>query len=136
MLDIDKYQELKSQNIEIVEDAPPQPDHTKPMDRRQVIEQMGPTLVDGVWHTQWMIRTLTQQEQQQYLEQNKQAVVSQRNKFLAASDIYVLPDRWESYTTEQKQQWTTFRQQLRDITKQAGFPYTITWPTHPKGSYE
>ena len=27
--------------------------------------------------------------------------------------------------------WATYRQNLRDITKQAGFPWTITWPDAP-----
>jgi len=29
--------------------------------------------------------------------------------------------------------WATYRQALRDITDQAGFPNTITWPTEPTG---
>ncbi len=27
--------------------------------------------------------------------------------------------------------WVTYRQALRDITAQSGFPWTITWPTQP-----
>jgi hypothetical protein len=27
--------------------------------------------------------------------------------------------------------WATYRQELRDITEQAGFPATINWPTAP-----
>lgn len=27
--------------------------------------------------------------------------------------------------------WKTYRQELRDITTQKGFPNTITWPTKP-----
>ena len=27
--------------------------------------------------------------------------------------------------------WTTYRQALRDVPSQAGFPNTITWPTEP-----
>lgn len=27
--------------------------------------------------------------------------------------------------------WATYRQELRDITAQAGFPWTIVWPTKP-----
>jgi hypothetical protein len=27
--------------------------------------------------------------------------------------------------------WATYRQALRDITSQAGFPWTIDWPTQP-----
>jgi hypothetical protein len=28
-------------------------------------------------------------------------------------------------------QWQTYRQQLRDITTQAGYPLNVTWPTQP-----
>ena len=28
--------------------------------------------------------------------------------------------------------WTTYRQALRDIPAQSGFPHTITWPTEPE----
>jgi len=27
--------------------------------------------------------------------------------------------------------WTTYRQALRDVPTQAGFPHTVTWPTKP-----
>lgn len=30
-----------------------------------------------------------------------------------------------------KTAWATYRQQLRDLTGQAGFPWTITWPETP-----
>ena len=29
---------------------------------------------------------------------------------------------------------TTYRQDLRDITDQAGFPANVTWPTKPSGA--
>tara|TARA_S200002703_G_scaffold156202_1_gene161380 strand:+ start:254 stop:535 length:282 start_codon:yes stop_codon:yes gene_type:complete len=29
-------------------------------------------------------------------------------------------------------EWATYRQSLRDITEQPGFPGTITWPTEPE----
>ena len=34
-------------------------------------------------------------------------------------------------STADKEAWATHRQALRDITTQAGFPWTITWPTQP-----
>lgn len=30
-----------------------------------------------------------------------------------------------------KTAWATYRQALRDITKQSGFPWNVTWPTAP-----
>jgi len=34
-------------------------------------------------------------------------------------------------STADKTAWATYRQALRDITGQAGFPWTITWPNDP-----
>ena len=48
----------------------------------------------------------------------------ERNILLSESDVYALADR---ITDE----WRTYRQALRDIPAQAGFPDNITWPTKP-----
>jgi hypothetical protein len=34
-------------------------------------------------------------------------------------------------STADKQVWATYRQALRDVTGQEGFPWTIDWPTIP-----
>lgn len=52
-------------------------------------------------------------------------VRSQRNSLLAQSDVYALADRMTPA-------WATYRQALRDITGQAGFPYSVVWPTKPE----
>lgn len=51
----------------------------------------------------------------------------QRNSLLSASDWTQLPDVPESIKTT----WASYRQALRDITVQPGFPSDITWPTAP-----
>ena len=51
-------------------------------------------------------------------------VRAQRDELLAASDYMALADR---ITDE----WRDYRQLLRDIPTQEGFPDTITWPTKP-----
>lgn len=54
-----------------------------------------------------------------------------RDRFLQISDIYVMADRWDAYTSEERSQWTLYRQALRDLPEQAGFPFELTWPTPP-----
>jgi hypothetical protein len=34
-------------------------------------------------------------------------------------------------TAEQKAEWVTYRQALRDIPSQEGFPWNVIWPTTP-----
>lgn len=48
-----------------------------------------------------------------------------RNKLLAETDYLALSDN--TMTSEMQ----TYRQALRDITSQAGFPTNVTWPTKP-----
>ena len=52
-------------------------------------------------------------------------VRQERDQLLAATDTWALSDR--TMTAEQ----TAYRQALRDITSQAGFPTNITWPQEP-----
>lgn len=49
-----------------------------------------------------------------------------RDRLIKETDWWVLPDR----TATQEQ--LDYRQALRDITSQAGFPHDITWPTKPE----
>jgi hypothetical protein len=51
-----------------------------------------------------------------------------RDRRLAESDWTQLPDVPQAI----KSLWATYRQELRDITQQAGFPQNITWPTKPQ----
>jgi hypothetical protein len=51
-------------------------------------------------------------------------VRSERDYLLTSSDVYALADR---ITPE----WTAYRKALRDVTDQAGFPYSVVWPTKP-----
>ena len=48
-----------------------------------------------------------------------------RRDLLLETDVWALSDR--TMTAEQ----TAYRQALRDITGQAGFPNNVTWPTKP-----
>jgi hypothetical protein len=61
--------------------------------------------------------------------QTEEQIRQQRNVLLARSDWTQLPDA--QLTTEQKAEWATYRQALRDVTTQAGFPGTIDWPVAP-----
>jgi len=56
-------------------------------------------------------------------------VIEQRNHLLVDSDWTQLPD--SPLTTEQKAAWATYRQELRDVTAQEGFPGSIQWPVAP-----
>ena len=53
-------------------------------------------------------------------------VRAERDKRIAATDWTVLGD---AKTT--KADWREYRQALRDVPEQAGFPYAVQWPVPP-----
>ena len=55
---------------------------------------------------------------------------SERNALLSQSDWAVMPD--SPLSDSDKTSWQTYRQALRDVPAQAGFPDNITWPTKPE----
>jgi hypothetical protein len=65
---------------------------------------------------------------QRELQQLTRAVLMERKAKLVASDWTQLPD----VPISTKAAWATYRQALRDITTQAGYPTEITWPTPPQ----
>lgn len=55
------------------------------------------------------------------------AVRAERDRLIASCDWTVLGD-----AKTVKADWRTYRQALRDVPEQAGFPYDVTWPVRPE----
>lgn len=55
----------------------------------------------------------------------------ERDLLLADSDKLVGADRWSGYTTTVKGKISAYRQALRDLPSQEGFPDNVTWPEAP-----
>ena len=58
-------------------------------------------------------------------ERLSEEIRNQRNRLLSDTDWMALSDN--TMTPE----WASYRQALRDITGQAGFPYSVIWPVKP-----
>jgi hypothetical protein len=58
-------------------------------------------------------------------------VAQKRSTLLYASDWTQIPNN--PLTTAQQESWATYRQELRDIPSQSGYPYNVIWPTPPQG---
>ena len=58
----------------------------------------------------------------------EEQIRSKRNSLIASTDWWAASDL--TMTAEQ----TAYRQALRDVTTQAGFPANVTWPTEPEGN--
>lgn len=88
----------------------------------QAVEEGQPVFSEGNWVQTWSVRELNGDEVQQRMD----IVRDQRNALLSASDWTQLAD-----ATVDKAAWATYRQALRDIPQQAGFPYNVTFPVTP-----
>jgi|GEM_PF-3283854 len=56
----------------------------------------------------------------------------ERDARLAASDVLMLPDRWGGYSENEQAAITSYREALRDLPAQPGWPRNITWPELPQ----
>ncbi len=64
---------------------------------------------------------------EQNAEDAAEAARDYRNALLDACDNMMVADR----PNVDVQAWTTYRQALRDVPEQAGFPINIVWPEKP-----
>ena len=109
-------------------------------DQYQYSQSAGIEEINGKWYTKYVLgpifadndeATAAQQEAAykaaKDAEQAK-SVRADRDAKLAASDWTQGKDIAENISTA----WATYRQALRDVPAQAGFPWNVTWPTQPE----
>lgn len=90
---------------------------------------VGPVFTDYT-DSEGVIHTAAEQEADYKLRIDTQAaesVRSQRNRLLSESDWTQSRDVLLNNDSD----WITYRQELRDITSQEGFPHNVTWPEKP-----
>lgn len=84
---------------------------------------------DGVWRDTFVVRDASAEEIVSRTEAKESDVRRQRNKLLRQSDWTQLPDA--QITQEKVSEYATYRQALRDVPAQAGFPWSVTFPEAP-----
>jgi len=108
----------------------------------QYSQAQGVEQIEGKWYTKYMLGptfidtvvdgvTTTAAEHEAAYKASKDAeqaksVREQRSTKLAECDWTQVAD-----APVDKEAWATYRQALRDVTTQSGFPWTIEWPTQP-----
>lgn len=92
----------------------------------QNLNQVNPILVDGEWLQAWEVTDFSSEEIAERTEAKAAEVRADRNQRLAACDWTQLPD-----SPADHEAWAVYRQALRDLTAQAGFPWNINWPEEP-----
>ena len=86
-----------------------------------------PAYIEGGQVYTVRVEPLTAAELQQRTDAVAASVRADRNARLTASDFTQVAD----YSKQDQQQWRQYRQQLRDVPQQAGFPRSVVWPTVP-----
>jgi hypothetical protein len=92
-------------------------------------EQAAPALINDSWQVEWVISEASGEEQEQRTTKKASEIRFIRNQALKGSDFTQLLDYAGNANT--KAQWSDYRQFMRDIPKQVGFPWDVTWPNPP-----
>lgn len=98
----------------------------KPNDYTKNISEGTPILVEGVYYQNWVQSDATESEINDRIENKWIEIRDLRQQLLSECDWTQLSD----ISSETKDLWTTYRQNLRDITNQSN-PYNIVWPVKP-----
>lgn len=93
------------------------------------ITEADPEFKDGNWFQVWVVSDATAEEVEQRTNEKATAVRAERNALISGCDWTQLPD--SPLNSLQRADWVEYRQALRDITAQDGFPWEISWPTPP-----
>jgi len=121
----------KAEQFRVVELHDIDPPAIDPM--TQTVTRDGGEFVEGKWQYKWRVDDLTaEQIAENTAEKERKALVAaktKRDNLLAGSDWVVIKalESGASVPVE----WATYRQALRDVPQQDGFPNTVVWPVLP-----
>lgn len=95
--------------------------------RYQVAFRDGVEQIEGQWFTKYSVADMDAEAIAAKDAEQAKNVRDQRNTKLAECDWTQLSD-----APVDQAAWSTYRQALRDITLQSGFPWDIQWPSKPE----
>jgi hypothetical protein len=114
--------------------TPPAPDHDP--ETHFVEYAPVPTFVGGAWVYAPSVRPLSVEQIAERTASRASAIRIQRDSLLKDCDWVVVKavdqNAQDSFGIQIPVVWLTYRQALRDITAQPGFPDTVTWPAKPE----
>jgi hypothetical protein len=108
-------------NVARVASTPrPADDHTK--DFSVTAEQ-----VNGAWVEKWVATNVSAEEVANRTANQANNVRAERDQKLTETDWTQVADAPVNQTA-----WATYRQALRDVPEQSGFPWDVVWPIKPE----
>lgn len=112
----------------VVDVVPPSITH------EQNLAEGKPEFVNNTWKRTWVVSDATPEEIQKRTEQKAAQIRKERNRRLEVSDWTQLGD--SPLDADGKLVWQLYRETLRMIPDQAGFPWNVNWPPSPSGEDE
>jgi hypothetical protein len=107
--------------VEVVEDFLPLYNN-----KTQKLIALQPILENNKWIKKWCVVDKTKEEIDSEFEEQSSKIRNQRTQKLKDSDWTQLADAPVNQAA-----WATYRQALRDVPSQAGFPWDVQWPIEP-----
>jgi len=77
------------------------------------------TQSNGAWTQGWAVSNLSAEDAGRNIRNQRDNLLSQTD-WVALSDNTMTPE------------WSSYRQSLRDVTAQEGFPFSVDWPAKPE----
>lgn len=96
--------------------------------KTHAVTQDAPANVNGAWIVAWSINALPQAEAEANVRMYRDALLTETDWVVSKA---VEQNAQDGLGIQVPQVWLNYRQALRDIPSQAGFPYNVTWPTKP-----
>jgi hypothetical protein len=94
--------------------------------RYQTAYRNGVEEIDGKWYTKYSVADMDDEAKTAKDAEQAKSVRTTRDEKLKDSDWSQVADAPVDKTV-----WATYRQALRDVPTQSGFPWEVTYPTQP-----
>tara|TARA_R110000868_G_scaffold25149_3_gene98213 strand:+ start:187 stop:615 length:429 start_codon:yes stop_codon:yes gene_type:complete len=85
----------------------------------QTLTQTALAQVNGAWVQGWEVSNRPTEDANRNIRSHRDNLLQQTD-WMALSDVTMTPE------------WAAYRQALRDVTAQTGFPFAVEWPTKPE----
>ena len=96
--------------------------------RYQVAFADGVQQIDGQWFTKYSVSDMSAEARAAADASQAQNIRAERDRKIAETDWTQGKDIPDNISNK----WATYRQELRDVPAQTGFPWDVQWPTQPE----
>jgi hypothetical protein len=103
----------------------PKPDMLYTQDAREG----DPVFYDNEWHQTWVVYDLPEDEITARTNRKSEEIRQERDKLLAETDWRII--KGVETNTQEDSDWIEYRENLRNIPQQEGFPWNVIWPIKP-----